>query len=86
MDDDKVTEMLLKISNDTAEIKADIRNIDKRLDNHETRIVILEKQAPEKDSWKNQLLMLLAKAIVIGGVAVGSLAGGGHILQKVFCT
>ena len=51
------------------------------LANHETRLTVLEKS--KSDDWKNQLLMLLAKALVVGTVCVGSLVGAGGILSKV---
>jgi len=58
--------------------------IEKKIQNHEVRIVVLETREPsKKDDWKTQLLMLLAKAIVIGGVAIASLAGAGGVLAKI---
>ena len=55
------------------------------LANHEARITVLEKSEDKKGSgeWKNQLLMLLAKATVIGLVAIGSLTGASSLIQKV---
>ena len=49
------------------------------------RIVVLETKEPAKDAdWKNQLLMLLAKAAVIGFVSIGSLVGAGSLIGKIF--
>ena len=48
------------------------------------RIVVLETKEPAKDAdWKNQLLMLLAKAAVIGFVSIGSLVGAGSLIGKI---
>ena len=44
-------------------------------------MVVLEQK--KDDNWKNQLLMLLAKAVVIGAVAIGTLVGAGGLLSKV---
>lgn len=52
--------------------------INKQLMQHETRITLLE--VKKNEDWKAQLLMLLAKCIVIGGVTIASLSGAGGIL------
>ena len=59
--------------------------LDQKLHNHEVRIVVLEQKAPEesKKDWKSDIIMLLVKAVVIGGVAIASLAGAGGILAKI---
>jgi len=59
--------------------------IDNKLQNHEVRIVVLEQKAPEeaKKDWKSEIIMLLVKAVVIGGVTIASLAGAGGILAKI---
>ena len=57
---------------------------DQKLQNHEVRIVVLEQKAPEeKKDWKSEIIMLLVKAVVIGGVAIASLAGAGGMLKGV---
>lgn len=58
--------------------------MEKKIQNHETRLVVLEvHDKSEHNDWKSQLMMLLAKAIVIGGVVIASLAGAGGILAKI---
>lgn len=58
--------------------------IEKKIQNHEVRIVVLETKEPsKKDDWKTQLLMLLGKAITIGVVVIGSLAGAGSLLKPI---
>ena len=58
--------------------------IEKKIQNHEVRIVVLETREPsKKDDWKTQLLMLLGKAITIGIVVIGSLAGAGSLLKPI---
>lgn len=51
------------------------------LANHETRLTVLEKG--KEDNWKTQLLLLMAKALVIGLVSIASLVGGGSLIMKV---
>jgi len=47
--------------------------------------VVLEQKTPEetKRDWKSEIIMLLVKAVVIGGVAIASLAGAGGVLAKI---
>lgn len=61
--------------------------IEKKIQNHEVRIVVLETREPsKKDDWKIQLLMLLGKAITIGVVVIGSLVGAGSLLKPILGT
>lgn len=79
MNDEKTLEMFLKLME---ELHANTTALKEMLANHETRITVLEKD--KGGDWKNQLLMLLAKAIVIGSVCVGSLVGAGGLIAKVY--
>lgn len=82
-------EMYLKLSDkidkliDKLDTKFDV--LDHKLQNHEVRIVVLEQKTPEesKKDWKSEIIMLLVKVVVIGGVAIASLAGAGGILTKI---
>ena len=57
---------------------------DEKLHDHEVRIVVLEKQPAEaKKDWKNEVIMLLVKALIIGGVSIASLVGAGGLLGKM---
>ncbi len=61
--------------------------MEKKIQNHEVRIVVLETREPsKKDDWKTQLLILLGKAITIGVVVIGSLAGAGSLLKPILGT
>ena len=59
---------------------------DQKLQNHETRLVVLEvhDKTDEKKDWKSDIIILLVKAVLIGGVTIASLAGAGGILSKIF--
>lgn len=65
-------------------IDGKLDGMDRKIQNHEVRIVVLETKEPDKkEDWRTQLLMLLGKAIVIGGVVIGSLAGAGSLLKPI---
>lgn len=71
----------VKISSQIGELNASVKSVLDKLTNHEQRLTSLEQK--KEDGWKTQLLMVLAKAIVIGGVCIASLAGAGGLLSKV---
>ena len=78
MTDEKIFEMfqnfLDKLQKNTDELQEMLRN-------HEKRLIYLETK--KDDDWKTQLLMMLAKALVIGLVAIGSLVGASGLIAKV---
>lgn len=83
MDTDHL-DIWVKISSQIGELNGLIKTALDKIADHEKRLDDLEKsKASKEDSWKNQLLMLLAKAAVIGGVAIASLVGAGGILSKI---
>lgn len=82
-------EMYLKLSDkidkliDKLDTKFD--GFESKLQNHEVRIVVLEQKAPEeKKDWKSDIITLLVKAVVIGGVAIASLTGAGSLIKGIF--
>ena len=81
MNDEKITEFFIKLNGELQALNANMRNVLDKLTNHEQRLTSLE-QRKEAD-WKNQLLLLLAKATVIGVVAIGSLTGASGLIKQV---
>ena len=74
-----------KIDHLIEKLDTKLTDIDKKVQNHETRLVVLEvHDKSEHNDWKSQLMMLLAKAVVIGGFTIASLAGAGSLLKGVF--
>lgn len=82
MTQDKITDIIIKLTGELSELNANMRSVLERLSNHEQRLTSLETK--KEEGWKNQLLMLLAKASVIGAVAIAGLAGAGSIVAKIF--
>ena len=83
MDNDHL-DIWVKISQQIGELNGFIKTALDKLADHEKRLDDLEKKKDSKeDTWKTQLLLLLAKAAVIGGVSIASLVGAGGILSKI---
>ena len=83
MDNDHL-DIWVKISQQIGELNGFIKTALDKLADHEKRLDDLEKKKDSKeDNWKTQLLLLLAKAAVIGGVSIASLVGAGGILSKI---
>ena len=80
--DDTATNIFMEIKEQLGALNANMQTVLARLTNHESRLTTLETR--KDGDWKTQLLMLLAKAIVIGAVSIGSLVGASGIIQSVF--
>ena len=80
-DNNETLEIWCRISGQIGELNASVKSVLERLTNHEQRLTNLETK--KEDDWKVQLLMLLAKATVIGLVSIGSLTGASTLIQKV---
>lgn len=76
----------VKISQQIGELTSSVKGVLDRLTEHENRLTSLEQKKEEDSGWKTQLIMLLAKATVIGLVSIGSLVGAGSIMAKVLGT
>ena len=96
MTGNKIEELLVELLRKVSSIDALLTNSQSILKDHEHRIDVLERHpsnqpgvqdvmSSTKDSdIKSKLLLLLAKSILIALVSIGSLAGAGTILSKIF--
>ena len=85
LDDDKILETLIEIKAQLAELNANQKNLQAILVNHENRITTIESATTkEKTSFKDDIIRLLIKGIVGSIFVIGSLAGAGSILAKIF--
>ena len=85
LDDDKILETLIEIKAELAELNANQKNLQAILVNHENRITSIESTTvKEKTSFKDDLIQMLVKGIVGSIFVIGSLAGAGSILAKIF--
>ena len=85
LDDDKILETLIKIEAQLAELNANQKNLHAILVNHENRITSIESTTTkQKTSLKDDLIQMLVKGIVGSIFVIGSLAGAGGILSKIF--
>lgn len=86
MTSEDLTKIAFDISNSLAALNANMESVLSKMADHENRIHILEQYHPKSkdDSFKDDLLKLLARATVIGLVVIGSLTGAGTIIAKMF--
>lgn len=78
---DKICDKIDRLSE---KLDTKMSDIDKKVQGHEVRIVVLEQNQPGcKIDWKSDIIQLLVKAVVIGAVAIAGLAGAGGILQQI---
>ena len=95
MTGNKIEELLVELLQKVSSIDTLLNNSQSILRDHERRIDVLERHpsiqtgqdvmSSTKDSdIKSNLLLLLAKSLLISLVSIGSLAGAGAILSKIF--
>ena len=85
LDDNKILETLIEIKSHLAELNANQKNLQAILVNHENRITSIESSTTkEKTSLKDDLIQMLVKGVVGSIFVIGSLAGAGGILAKIF--
>ena len=83
--DDRMTEFIIAIKTSLASIETKVDGIQMTLQNHESRIQNLEKTDSSNDStFKDDILKLLAKAILISVCGFATLAGAGSVIAKIF--
>lgn len=97
MTDDRVEELLFDINGKLASISTKLDSVSELAMNHETRIRGLEESIKElqadgksgskddskEESFKTEILKLLAKALLIALVAIGSLTGATSMMKEV---
>ena len=95
MTGNKIEELLVELLQKVSSIDALLANSQSILKDHEHRIDVLERHpsnqigkdimsSPKDGDIKSKLLLLLAKSLLIASVSIGSLAGAGTILSKIF--
>lgn len=87
MTEEKIEEFLFQINGTLSKIETKLGSVCEVMAQHENRITNLENNrlANKSDgTWKNELLMLLAKSVIIGLTVISSLVGASSLLDKVF--
>lgn len=92
MTDDRVEELLFDINGKLAAISTKLDAVSELSMNHETRIRGLEESMKDiqsggkeskEESFKTDVLKLLAKALLVALVAIGSLTGATSMMKEV---
>lgn len=86
MTDDRLEEIVLRFTAAISELNANMKTTLEKLTNHEARLSILEMETKKDDSgsdFKEEMLKLLSKAVIISITTVASLAGAGGLLIKL---
>ncbi|MBS7311509.1 MAG: hypothetical protein KIG70_10065, partial [Treponema sp.] len=96
MTGNKIEELLVELLQKVSSIDALLSNSQSILRDHEHRIDVLERHPSNQKGFqgvmlntkdsdiKSNLLLLLAKSLLIALVSIGTLAGAGTILSNIF--
>lgn len=93
MTSEDLTKIAFDISNSLAALNANMESVLEKMADHENRLHTLEQSQIQTtntivnnkdDDFKTEILKLLARAVTIGLVVIGSLTGAGTIISKMF--
>ena len=84
MNQEALTKIAFEISTSLAALNANMEQVLEKMADHETRLHQLEQYSPIKDdTFKTELLKLLAKSTIISLVVIGSLTGASTLIGKI---
>ena len=81
MNDDKMAELVLKITSELATLNAHMKVVLDRLALHEQRITALEQH---KVGMKDAIISWLVKGLIASVMIIGSLTGASALIKGVF--
>ena len=98
MNEEKITEQFIDISTKLGSIQQNLSDLSETILKHESRLTLLEQSFHKhllevanninnnnnNSSFKNEVIKLLCKCLLIGSVTIASLSGAGGILKMIF--
>lgn len=80
MDDNQVTELIIKITSELASLNANMKSVLDKLTSHEQRISALEQG---KIGMKDTVIQWLVKGLIASLMIIGSLTGAAGLIKQV---
>lgn len=80
MDDNQVTELIIKITSELASLNANMKSVLDKLTSHEQRILALEQS---KIGMKDTVIQWLVKGLIASLMIIGSLTGAAGLIKQV---
>lgn len=94
MNEEKITEYFIDISTKLGSIQQNLSDLSETILKHESRLTLLEQKfhkhlldvanSNDYSSFKNEVIKLLCKGVLVGSVTIASLSGAGGILKMIF--
>ena len=83
--DDKLLQAMLDISQQLGNLNGNMNGVLTQLTNHNQRIQALEEKEREKpkSDFKEEIIKLLVKCLLIGATTVATLTGAGSLVSRV---
>lgn len=81
MNEDKMTELVIKITSELSSLNTYMKTALDKLADHEKRLDDLERN---KTGLKDTIISLLIKGLVGSVFVIGTLSGAGQILKQIF--
>ena len=97
MNEEKITEYFIDISTKLGSIQQNLSDLSETILKHESRLTLLQQSfhkhllevannnnSNNHSSFKNEIIKLLCKGILVGSVTIASLSGAGGVLKMIF--
>lgn len=81
MTDNKITDLIIKMTSELSSLNANMKSVLDKLSSHEQRITNLEQN---KSTIKDTTIQWLIKGIIASVFVIGSLTGAGSLLKGIF--
>ena len=85
MNEEKVTDLVIKITSELSALNTNMRNVLDKLTNHENRLMELDLR-DKNTSLLKQLVPWLVKGLLICLGIIGTLTGSGALLKNILST
>lgn len=80
MNDDKMTDLIIKITSELSSLNANMKSVLDKLTSHEQRISALEQN---KIGMKDTIIQWLVKGLIASIMIIGSLTGASALIKEV---
>ena len=80
MNEEKITDLVIKITSELASLNANMKSVLDKLTSHEQRITALEQN---KVGMKDSVLQWLVKGLIASLMIIGSLTGASALIKGV---
>ena len=82
MNEDKFTELVIRITSELASLNSNMKSTLERLANHETRLMELERN--KSGVFKEEIVRWLVKGLIVALGTIATMTGSASLIKSIF--